>query len=120
MKLFGREIHFSFRKKVPPEEMVCFGCGRDGSSVWKLIAGPAPMFICDECVAKAELALAADDQGLQSDLLLERSEGRRCSFCNEPVVVATAGAEVGICQECIKICQDIIAEDRRVESQLSP
>ncbi len=118
MKLFGREIRFSLRRKVPPEEMLCFGCGRDGNSAWKLIAGPARRFICDECVAVAEQALATDDASAESGLLLERTEGRRCSFCNKPVAVATAGAETGICRECIKICQDIIEEDRRLEARL--
>lgn len=119
MKLFGHEIHLSLRRRVPPEEMVCFGCGQDGNSARKLIAGPPWTFICDECVTMAELALGAGDKGPRSGLLLELTEGRRCSFCNKPVAVATAGAGVGICQECVSICQSIIEEDRQLESQRS-
>jgi ATP-dependent protease Clp ATPase subunit len=116
MKLFGFEIDLFPRRKVPPEEIVCFGCGREGNSGKKIIAGPFGVFICEECVAAAELALMTDDKGPTPGLLLERAEGRRCSFCSEQVAVATAGAEVGICRGCVSICQAIITEDRLLEA----
>jgi len=118
MKLFKHEIHFSFRSRVPPEEMVCFGCGRHDDNVQKLIAGPPGVFICDECVAQADLALATYDSDPSSGLLQERTEGGCCSFCSKSVAVATAGAEIGICQACIDICQNIISEDSLLKDQL--
>ena len=114
MKLFGHEVHFSLRRKRSPEEMVCFGCGRDGESATKLIAGPRD-FICDRCVDAARLALTEDDE--ESGTPLVRTEGGRCSFCNTPIAMATAGGEVGICLSCIGICASIIAEDLRNEAR---
>jgi ATP-dependent protease Clp ATPase subunit len=117
MKLFGFEIDLFPGRKVPPEEIVCFGCGRYGSSGKKIIAGPFGVFICEECVDGAEVALTTDDKGPTPGLVLERTEGRRCSFCSEQVTVATAGAEIGICRGCVIICQNIISEDRLLEAQ---
>jgi ATP-dependent protease Clp ATPase subunit len=116
MKLFGFEIDFFPRRKVPPEEIVCFGCGRDDNSGKKIIAGPFGVFICEECVVGAELALTADDGSAMLGSSLERVEGRRCSFCNEQVAVAKADGEIGICRRCVSICQKIITEDRQLEA----
>jgi hypothetical protein len=44
----------------------------------------------------------------------------RCSFCNKPkedVARLIAGPNVFICEECVEICNDIIADDRRVSKQ---
>ena len=41
----------------------------------------------------------------------------RCSFCNKPqneVRKLIAGPTVFICDECIEVCNDIIAEERKV------
>ena len=47
-------------------------------------------------------------------------EGLRCSFCNKSqreVKKLIAGPTVFICDECVDICLDIIAEDRMLEQQ---
>ncbi len=111
MKLFKFEIHLALGRRKQPDEMVCFGCGRDGDTAAKLIAG-AHVFICDRCVDAAALALATDDEAPEPDLRLERTGGRRCSFCNAANAVATAGGEDGICPSCVGICRKILAEDR--------
>ena len=44
----------------------------------------------------------------------------RCSFCNKSqreVKKLIAGPTVFICDECVDICLDIIAEDRLLEQQ---
>jgi ATP-dependent Clp protease ATP-binding subunit ClpX len=44
----------------------------------------------------------------------------RCSFCNKDqndVRKLIAGPTVFICDECVDVCNDIIADDRRVESR---
>ncbi len=117
MKLFGLDIPFSLpkRREPGPEEMVCFGCGQDGNDSKKLIAGPLPVFICDRCVARAEAVRAGDDRSGTRDPTLKRVEGHRCSFCNKPLPIVTAGGGTGICEECITICQKIIAADRSLD-----
>lgn len=119
MKLFGREIHLSLGRRPHPEEMVCFGCGCDGESAAKLIAGPQ-VFICDRCVEAAALALAPAAGGAGPGVRLERAAGRRCSFCNAAGAVATAGGEAGICRSCVGICREIIAEDRLLAAPPPP
>mgnify|MGYP006276103831 CR=1 FL=1 len=45
-------------------------------------------------------------------------EGLRCSFCNKDqndVRKLIAGPTVFICDECVNVCNDIIADDNRVE-----
>ena len=44
----------------------------------------------------------------------------RCSFCNKDqndVRKLIAGPTVFICDECVEVCNDIIADDRRVEGK---
>ena len=44
----------------------------------------------------------------------------RCSFCNKDqndVRKLIAGPTVFICDECVDVCNDIIADDRRVEGR---
>ncbi len=44
----------------------------------------------------------------------------RCSFCNKDqndVRKLIAGPTVFICDECVDVCNDIIADDRRTEGQ---
>jgi hypothetical protein len=47
------------------------------------------------------------------------AEELRCSFCNQSqadVGKLIAGPTVFICDECVRICQEIIAEDQRNET----
>jgi ATP-dependent Clp protease ATP-binding subunit ClpX len=50
------------------------------------------------------------------------NETLRCSFCNKDqndVRKLIAGPTVFICDECVDVCNDIIADDRRCESRTS-
>src|SRR5918995_1862074 len=47
----------------------------------------------------------------------------RCSFCNKDqndVRKLIAGPTVFICDECVEVCNDIIADDNRIEIQKQP
>jgi ATP-dependent Clp protease ATP-binding subunit ClpX len=51
------------------------------------------------------------------------NETLRCSFCNKDqndVRKLIAGPTVFICDECVDVCNDIIADDRRSEGRTSP
>jgi hypothetical protein len=48
------------------------------------------------------------------------AEDLRCSFCNKPqndVLKLIAGPTVFICDECVSVCVDIIADDSRFEGR---
>ncbi len=50
------------------------------------------------------------------------NETLRCSFCNKDqndVRKLIAGPTVFICDECVDVCNDIIADDRRSENRTS-
>jgi ATP-dependent Clp protease ATP-binding subunit ClpX len=50
----------------------------------------------------------------------DESEALRCSFCNKnqnDVRKLIAGPTVYICDECVEVCNDIIADDRRVDGR---
>ena len=117
MRFLGCEIELSGGRKVPPEARVCFACGRGEGGTTQLVAGP-DTFICDLCVAAARLVLAADTEDAGRSSQLRPIEGRRCSFCNSPTTVASAGGGAGICQSCVCGCQYILAEEPIVARQL--
>jgi Clp amino terminal domain, pathogenicity island component/ClpX C4-type zinc finger len=80
----------------------CSFCERTGLDVDRLIAGPT-VYICDECVA------IADDA--------EHIEGT-CSFCgrNSDQLYASsdsAPADATICDSCVDLCEEILAEEAR-------
>ena len=50
----------------------------------------------------------------------KRSHELRCSFCNKPdtsVRKLIAGPHVFICDECVDVCADIIADDTRFRDE---
>ena len=62
-------------------------------------------------------SLAENGRGLKKN---GESEVLRCSFCNKDqndVRKLIAGPTVFICDECVDVCNDIIADDRRVEGR---
>jgi ATP-dependent Clp protease ATP-binding subunit ClpX len=62
-------------------------------------------------------SLAENGKGLKKN---GESEVLRCSFCNKDqndVRKLIAGPTVFICDECVDVCNDIIADDRRVEGR---
>ena len=73
----------------------CSFCGAERAAVRHLIQGPSTR-ICDACVARAADTSDTDD-------------GVICTFCNTALASFIAG-EGAICPECVKLCEDILAE----------
>ena len=82
---------------------VCSFCGAPQDQVQRLIAGPN-VYVCDTCVA----ALAHGSQALQEE------RGQHCSFCGKTPrqgsFLAVGPQGVSICQACLVLCQEILAE----------
>jgi hypothetical protein len=104
----------------------CSYCGRSREECAKLIAGPG-VFICERCVAHAgKLAAgAAVEDRAEVPMLLEPSGSEvRCSFCGKEArqvqrlvasgLAAAPGGKYGqgtrICDECLALCEEILAE----------
>jgi hypothetical protein len=104
----------------------CSFCGRSREDVARLIAGPG-VFICERCVAHASglAAGAAVDDRAEVPMVLEPSGSEvRCSFCGKEArqvrhlvasgLAAAPGGKFGqgarICDECLVLCEDILAE----------
>jgi ATP-dependent protease Clp ATPase subunit len=103
----------------------CSFCGRSREECAKLIAGPG-VFICDQCVVQAtRLSAGAAVVGLAAGpLRLEASGSQaRCSFCGEEAgevrhLVASGlsvpagkfGDLARICDKCLDLCLEILAE----------
>ncbi len=97
-------------RKVGPDA-ACTWCGRPATDVDKLIAGPN-VYICDACVAAAELAAAGNPEGaLPFTQLEKKSPSARCAFCSHRAGHdrALVAAETGhICTECLRTCRAIL------------
>jgi ATP-dependent protease Clp ATPase subunit len=116
------------------DDFHCSFCGKRRLEVRKLISGPR-VFICNECVARCREVIgplpAADaereperttaDMPAQAfaddeDITAEKKppDEHHCSFCNKlkiDVAKLVTGPTVYICNECIALCEDIIADD---------
>jgi len=139
----------------------CRFCGKREDEVAALLAGPPPLFICNECVALASDILIAEEEELFAQSVpaweptedqlrefqrirraLKQDEGlavepdgtiRRvqvikragtqredrsliltCSFCRkreDEVRKLIAGPTVYICDECVRRCAGVLAQD---------
>jgi hypothetical protein len=109
--------------KGPPGP--CSFCGRSHEECAKLIAGPG-VFICDRCVAQAtglSAGAAVGDRAAGSMRLEASGSEPRCSFCGKQarqgVLLVAGGLSVPagkfgdlprICDECLDLCGEILAE----------
>lgn len=84
----------------------CSFCGKSQSEVKKLIAGPS-VYICGECAT----AFAS----LSRNAALAEAQSESCSFCGKrakkEVDVVLGSERTRICNKCLDICQEIIADD---------
>jgi hypothetical protein len=104
----------------------CSFCGRSREECEQLIAGPG-VFICERCVAQATRLSAgsAVEDRADGPLRLEAPASEaRCGFCGKDarqgvllVAGGLAGAPTGkfghdarICDECLDLCLEILAE----------
>ena len=103
-----------------PLNLACSFCGQSQLEVRKLIAGPT-VYICDACVAKSWSLIRGDDQPSTTPRhrIVEKSERVLCcSFCGKKrteVEALVAGPTVYICNECLGLCDEIIAEELSLE-----
>jgi ATP-dependent protease Clp ATPase subunit len=118
------------------DEFTCSFCGKRKGEVRKLVSGPR-VFICDECVVRCRDILGprppappededparrtieempsvpvSDDE----DVTTERKppDDRHCSFCGKEkgaVGRLITGPTVFICNECVELCEEILASD---------
>ena len=108
-------------------KLTCSFCGKTSQEVRKLISGPT-VYICDECIKLSNHILAEEAQ--RTDLGPDETASRPkekdqdgmtasraelcCSFCGKgrhKVKRLIAGPSECICDECIGLCNDIIAEE---------
>jgi hypothetical protein len=103
----------------------CSFCGRSREECAKLIAGPG-VFICERCVAQASrLAADAKVDRAEAPMLVEPSGSQaKCSFCGKQArqvrrlvasgLASAPGGKFGqgtrICDECLVLCEEILAE----------
>jgi hypothetical protein len=93
----------------------CSFCKKKQYEVVKLIAGPA-VYICNECVHDCLAALATDEPTGTITTIIRKSAEAKCSFCGKSPseVLGMVGVPAArICNECIKICQEILAADEQ-------
>ena len=118
------------------DNFFCSFCGKRRSEVRRLVSGPR-VFICDECVGRCREIIGprpppgdgSDDSGRTTldmpaldaqplpddeDVTAETKppDERHCSFCGKAkhdVGRLVNGPTVYICNECVDLCEDIIA-----------
>ena len=104
----GRLLHCSF-------------CSRSQAEVSKLIAGPS-VAICDTCTHRAT-SLIATGRPARGQVKLRLVSDETCDFCGQGMQPAgkrvrrrgvthlVRGAGTTICNECIGLCNEILAEE---------
>lgn len=107
------------RSKVTKAQLVCTFCGRDQSTVAKLIAGPS-VFICDGCIALATAVADTRQLATNAFTAVAAIESGACSFCAKhlgdeggrgTVTTMATAKSARICGECLALCHDILAEE---------
>jgi len=111
-------------KKDHTVDLSCSFCGKSQREVRKLIAGPT-VYICDECIKRCNEIIAEEEKRAeaapepkpapsQGEWSAKTHQTLCCSFCGKSqreVRKLIAGPTVYICDECIGLCNDIIAEE---------
>lgn len=118
------------------DDFFCSFCGKRRREVRKLVSGPR-VFICNECIARCRQTIGprpsriADDRmdperttedlpalpaTDDEDVTAERKppDETHCSFCGKVKTAVdrlVAGPTVYICNECIELCEDVLAEE---------
>jgi hypothetical protein len=90
--------------------LACNFCTSHGR---RLIAGPG-VYICSECVEAAQAVGAGSRQDDEKLLREPADEESRCSFCGKhrrQVRFVVAAGATRICDECLDLCAEILAEE---------
>ena len=104
----------------------CSFCGRPQPQVAKLIAGEGGVAICDSCVALAGSSIASSEPAWSAEVTVAvQPAPGQCPFCgkhtgvelvSDPrtplrlVVAPGTTPPAAICEECLDLCAEIIAE----------
>lgn len=105
----------------PEGELACSFCHRCQVDVNKIIAGPG-VYICDGCVRMAkDVASGGGGTHDKRRAAMARAPSHvesalACSFCARSGVRVTsmvAGDDARICDECLDLCDEIVAEELR-------
>lgn len=99
-------------------ELVCSFCGQHQKQVRQLIAGP-DAYICDGCVDRVHTVLATPGTTVSTPaatIRRVRAADREvaCSFCGKSrhrVEAMAAAGETRVCNACVDLCDEIIAEN---------
>ena len=80
--------------------IVCEFCGASVDESRKIVAGPG-VYICDRCIAAAELRTPASEV---------------CSFCGKGAIEVAGvhvapGGRAAICDQCLQLCAQIVEDD---------
>lgn len=102
-----------------PEARRCRFCFKSQHQVRKFIVGTG-VYICDECVETCTDLVNRDEDGEG-----ENGEGGdlRCDFCDKhvrEVRTIVVGSGNNICNECVELCVEIIAERSPPDAQAPP
>ena len=117
------------------DDFFCSFCGKRKGEVRKLVSGPR-VFICNECIVRCREILGPPPPPIDAPEPRERitmdipapappadeevtaetkpPDDRHCSFCGKErnaVGRLIAGPTVFICNECVELCEDIVADD---------
>jgi ATP-dependent protease Clp ATPase subunit len=102
---------------VEPEQglLACTFCGTDQGGAAKLIAGPS-IFVCDRCVQLAGQVVRSGLTGEDAVRFepLEAGVPVACGFCGKrdrPAAALAGDHAVSICDECVELCDEIIADE---------
>jgi hypothetical protein len=111
-------------------ELTCSFCGKAQKEVRKLIAGPGYVAICETCTGKAAQVIATGvvaatplstvqpvPRPAKADVPGPEAVAR-CSFCGKgrhqvaglAIAAGTTRAGVTICDECLALCEEIVAD----------
>lgn len=87
---------------------ICGFCGRSREEVRKLIAGPISIHICEGCVVEGSCFVLRGDSGETE------TNDNACDFCantSKSKKLQFFSRERTICNECLDLCANILAED---------
>lgn len=107
------------RDEPDPTARRCSFCFKSQHEVRKFIAGTG-VYICDECVERCTDLVNRDEDEAKDDG--ERGD-LRCDFCDKhvrEVRTVVVGSGNNICNECVELCVEIIAEAPPSDPQAPP
>jgi ATP-dependent protease Clp ATPase subunit len=102
----------------PGDLLSCSFCGKTQKQVKKLIAGPGAN-ICEGCLRRAQAVIAEPGRTATTAIATIEQAGpetsaEQCSFCGKHrhrVAAMASAGDARICDECLELCDEIVAED---------